>query len=341
LRILYLTDTHFRGTTPRSRLDDLPQALLGKLAEVVDLARQHQVAAILHGGDLFDRPDVAPAVATQFLRVLRTAPCPVYGIAGNHDLYGLNPDSLSRTMLGLAHGVHLLQLIRPGAPVWLEDQTARVQVTGQEYHAEIDRRDPRLDYCVGGDSLHQRDATADFAIHLTHGMLLEHPFFEGMAHTLLKSIMPHTLADITLGGHYHPGWAKSHDHKGRLFVNPGAIARLGSQTADLTRLVQVVLLDCNRGQPIQVQFLPLQSAQPGDQVLDTQARESQMAREIALADFIQGIGSASQFEVLEVREIMERVAQSGMVSQQVKDEALRRLAQAQEELNDAGEEEPA
>lgn len=340
MRILYLTDTHFRGTTPRSRLDDLPQSLLAKLAEVVELARQHQVAAILHGGDLFDRPDVAPAVATQFLRHLRTAPCPVYGIAGNHDLYGLNPETLSRTMLGLADGVDLIQLVRPGQPVWLADGTIRIQVTGQEYHAEIDRRDPRLDYCVGGDSQHQRHPGADFAIHLTHGMLLEHPFFEGMAHTLLHSVMPHTLADLTLGGHYHPGWSKAYDVAGRLFLNPGAIARLGSQTADLTRPVQVLLLELNRGQPIQYQFLALQSAQPGDQVIDVRASESQLARERALADFIQGIGSASQFEVLEVQEIMERVAQSGSVPRQVKDEALRRLAQAQEELKDGRGEEP-
>jgi len=340
LRILYLTDTHFRGTTPRSRLDDLPQSLLAKLAEVVDLARQHQVAGILHGGDLFDRPDVAPAVATQFLRLLRTAPCPIYGIAGNHDLYGLNPDTLSRTMLGLAHGVDLIHLIRPGRPVWLEDPTTRVQVTGQEYHAEIDRRDPRLDYCVGGDSVHQRHAEADFAIHLTHGMLLEHAFFEGMAHTLLQSVIPHTLADVTLGGHYHPGWSKPYDHEGRLFLNPGALARLGSQVADVTRPVQVLLLDLNRGQPIAYRFLALQSALPGEQVIDGRARESQLARERALADFIQGIGTAAQFDVLEVHEIMERVAHSRKVPGPVKIEALRRLALAQEELTDGGGEEP-
>jgi len=341
LRILYLTDTHFRGTTPRSRLDDLPQSLLAKLAEVVELARQYEVVGILHGGDLFDRPDVAPAVATQFLRLLRAASCPVYGIAGNHDLYGLNPDTLSRTMLGLAHGLELIQMIRPGEPVCLADGTTRVQVTGQEYHAEIDRRDPRLDYCVGGDSLHQRHPEADFAIHMTHGMLLEHAFFEGQAHTLLQSIMPHTQADITLGGHYHPGWSKPYELEGRLFLNPGAVARLGNQTADMTRPVQVLLLELNAGQPIVYQYMPLRSAQPGALVIDNQARESQLARERAMADFIQGIGSTAQFEVLEVQEIMERVAQSGSVPHQVKDEALRRLGLAHEDLQDSGGEEPA
>ncbi|MGE5674637.1 MAG: metallophosphoesterase, partial [Mycobacterium leprae] len=101
MKILYVTDTHLRGTTPRGRLDDLPTTLLAKLREVVGLAKTHQVTAILHGGDLFDRPDVAPAVALEYLRVLAEAPCPVYAIPGNHDLFGFNPETISRTMLGL------------------------------------------------------------------------------------------------------------------------------------------------------------------------------------------------------------------------------------------------
>jgi len=88
VKLLYLTDTHIRGTSPRSRIDDFAQALLAKLREVLSLARLHGVAAILHGGDLFDRPDVTPAVAREFLGVLRDCPCPIYGIAGNHDMFG-------------------------------------------------------------------------------------------------------------------------------------------------------------------------------------------------------------------------------------------------------------
>lgn len=345
MKILYLTDTHIRGTSPRSRLDDLPTALKAKLAEVVALARRHGVSAILHGGDLFDRPDVAPAVALDFLRVLMDAPCPIYGIAGNHDVYGFNPQTVPRTMLGLFDGFGLFRLLRPGERAWIEGDGLKVQVTGQEFHAELDRRNPLLDYCVVnegvGGSLHERAREADFAIHLTHGMLLERPFFEGSAHTLLDQVMAHTVADVTFGGHYHPGWSKIYEVEGRLFINPGALVRLGNQAADYRRPVQVVLLTLEQGQPVRAELIPLTSARPGEEVLDRSQEGAQMARERALADFIQGIGDASQFEVLEVQAIMERIADNAGVPPAVKSEALRRLGQAQEALARGGEEEPA
>lgn len=343
MKILYLTDTHIRGTSPRSRLDDLQQALLEKLREVVELARQEGAVAILHGGDLFDRPDVAPAVALEFLRLLAGAPCPVYGISGNHDVFGFNPTTLPRTMMGLFDGFGLYRLIRPGEPVWFEADGLRVQVTGQEFHAEIDRREPVLDYCVvemgQGGSLHERHPQADFALHLTHGMLLEKPFFAGTAHTLLDAVMGLTRADVTFGGHYHPGWSKIHSHQGRLFVNPGALARLGNQAADYRRTVQVALLELCRGEAPRCQLIPLRCARPGEAVLDRSQEALQMERERALADFLQGIGDSSRFEVLEVQAIMERIAVNEGVPPAVKQEALRRLGVAQEALALAGEEE--
>lgn len=346
MKILYLTDTHLRGTSPRGRLDDMVAALKAKLEEVVALAEAHGVAAILHGGDLFDRPDVAPAVALDFLQVLMKAPCPIYGIAGNHDVYGFNPQTLPRTMLGLFHGFGLFRLLRPGERAWVEAEGIRVQITGQEFHAELDRRDPLLDYCLVDDSsgpdgpLHRRSPEADFAIHLTHGMLLERPFFQESAHTLLQAVMDQTVADITLGGHYHPGWSRIYEQEGRLFVNPGALVRLGSQTADFRRPIQVALLTLERGQPARAELIPLASARPGEAVLDRSQEADQMAREQALADFVMAIGDIGQFEVLEVQAIMERIAENGGLSSVVKSEALRRLGLAQEELA-RGEEEPA
>lgn len=356
MKILYVTDTHIRGTSPRSRLDDYPAAMRAKLGEVVDLARACGAAAILHGGDLFDRPDVAPAVALEFLRVLKGAPCPIIGIAGNHDVFGFNPETVPRTMLGLFAGFGICRLLRPGEVAWLEADGLRVQVTGQEFHAEIDRRNPVLDYCVrqgapasAGDPapaapadlpLHVRHPGADFAIHLTHGMLLEQPFLDTIAHSLLSQVMPHTVADVTFGGHYHPGWSRVHEHEGRLFINPGALARLGNQRSDLTRPVQAVLLDLARGQPVRCRFLPLAAAPPAEQVLDRSRDDARFDRERALAEFIQGVGDVGQFEVLAVQQIMERIAEAGGVDERVRREALTRLGAAQEALG-RGEDEPA
>lgn len=344
MKLLYLTDTHIRGTSPRNRLDDFAATMQAKLREAVALAREHQVTAILHGGDLFDRPDVAPAVALEFLRVLMEAPCPIYGIAGNHDVFGYNPETVPRTMLGILDGVRIVRLIRPGELVWLEENGLRVQITGQEFHAEIDRREPILDYCVvrseEGGSVHVREPEADFAVHLTHGMLLEKPFGEWTAYTLLDRIADKTKADITFGGHYHPGFSRPViEMGGRLFVNPGALARLGAQAADMRRPVQVVLVELERGRPPTATVLPLQSAPLAEEVLDRSGIERAAEREVEIANFLQAIAEAGQFEELEIQKIMERTASVQGVSEEVRTEALRRLGLAQEELAQGGEEE--
>lgn len=56
---------------------------------------------ILHGGDLFDRPDIAISVVSTFAKIFKEAPAPIYIVSGNHDIYGHNPDTLNRTVMGL------------------------------------------------------------------------------------------------------------------------------------------------------------------------------------------------------------------------------------------------
>ena len=80
LRFLFLTDTHIRGTNPQNRKDDFLKTLFDKMTEVFDLAKQNNVDIIIHGGDVFDRPDISPSIHTSYLccsgksRYLRSKP---------------------------------------------------------------------------------------------------------------------------------------------------------------------------------------------------------------------------------------------------------------------------
>jgi len=346
MKLLYVTDTHIRGTAPRHRLDDFPATLLAKCQEVVAQCREHQVAALLHGGDLFDRPDTAPAVAMAFIDVLRQAPCPIYTVAGNHDVFGYNPETLPRTMLGLFAAFGLVRLLRPGDVDWLEQDGLRVQITGQEFHPDIDRRENRrLDYCLFPEgapgAVHVRLAAADFAVHLTHGMLLEKAFFEGLAYTRLDEVMGYTEADLTLGAHYHPGWSRDYtDARGKLWCNPGALVRLGVGRGDVERHPAAVLIDVIGPGACTLHRLPLMSALPGDQVLDVASVTAEAEREKAMANFLQAVAEAGDFEVPDIERIVERIAENAGVPAAVRSEALRRLGQAREALaRGTGEEE--
>lgn len=97
------------------------EALRNKLNEVIDIAGREKVNAVLHGGDLFDRPDLSPAVVRDFARLLRRLETPVYTIAGNHDIYGHNPETVDRSMLGLLDAFGTVRLIRAGEKICLEE----------------------------------------------------------------------------------------------------------------------------------------------------------------------------------------------------------------------------
>ncbi|HLS54237.1 MAG TPA: metallophosphoesterase, partial [Tissierellaceae bacterium] len=65
MKLLFFTDTHIRGTTPKNRKDDFPEALERKLYEVLDLINKENIDYVLHGGDLFDRPDLSVSIVSR------------------------------------------------------------------------------------------------------------------------------------------------------------------------------------------------------------------------------------------------------------------------------------
>lgn len=259
MKLLYFTDTHFRSTNPPVRRDNFALTMKAKLGEIVSLANEFEVEAVLHGGDLFDIPCPSLPEAAEFLVTLADLRSPLYIIAGNHDVFAHDPGTLEWTMLGFLVRLGHMHLLSSTSPVYLDNGQCRIQITGTHFHHDIDHRDPRLDYCV-------KKGDCDFAVHLAHGMLLDLPLKTGPPHTLITDIAPFTQADITLGSHAHFGYPDI-CIDGKLFVNPGSVARMSAHPIDLTRKPQVVVLDCSPP-VIKVHRVPLSTAPDGREVID-------------------------------------------------------------------------
>ncbi|HZK18110.1 MAG TPA: metallophosphoesterase [Clostridia bacterium] len=324
MRLLYITDTHIRGTSPRNRVDNFPDSLKIKLEEIVELLEEYQVDYMLHGGDFFDLPNPSLAVTSTFVNVFMKIPVPVFGIAGNHDIFAYNLGTLQRTMLGFLASLGVIKLLEPGEPVYLKKEGMTVQLTGQHFHHDIDRRDPLLDYAV-------KKKDCDLAIHMVHGMLLDRPFFPGARHTLIEKVAPFTEADYTLCGHAHLGF-RDINSDGRFFINPGAIARLTAHPAEITRVPQVLLLDFNNGTP-NTRKIKLKKSAPGKEVLNRGSIEMAAFQEQRLAQFVQGIKSSGDYHQGSLKEIIETIAKQEKLQSGVKEEALRRIGAIQEQLS--------
>ena len=200
MRLLFLTDTHIRGTTPKNRMDNLPETLENKFKEIGKIIENYNIDFVLHGGDLFDRPDISVSIVSNFAPILNNIKVPIYIVCGNHDIYGHNPDTVNRTMLGLLNSLNIVRIINKEDVIYLNKNGIKVQLTGQPYTYNIDSELNRSSYIIDNPP-----EDVNYSIHMVHGMLLNKPFIKGIPYTLIDDIKD-TKADITLAGHYHTGF---------------------------------------------------------------------------------------------------------------------------------------
>jgi len=327
MRLMFFTDTHIRGTTPKNRKDNLLETLEEKFKEILNLSKDYDVDFILHGGDLFDRPDISTSIARKFALILSKFTVPIYLIPGNHDMYGHNPNTINRTMLGLLDAINIINLVGEGEIVILEKDHIKVQLTGQPYVYDIDSTANRSSYLVK-DKL----PGVNYSIHMVHGMLLDKPFIKGIPFTLIDDIKS-TNADITLAGHYHSGFGVI-NIDGKYFINPGSVIRITNSLREIERHPKVVIIDLK--DTITIDLIPLKTAKEGLDILDRKQIEISLYRNEKVMEFKQSIDSVVEFEKLDINHILDTLSSTEGISVEVKKEAMKRIAIAQ--MNDRGDE---
>lgn len=320
MKIIFLTDTHIRGTNPRSRLDDFYQTLKRKFIEVSQIIEEYHIDYVLHGGDWFDRPDISPSIVREFAKIIKSFNRPVYSVAGNHDIYGHNPETLSRTMLGLLEGTEIINILRYNQPVILEKNGIKLQLYGNSYNYDIDAEKSNDFYIV------KKKNNVNYCINMVHGMLLPNAFIEGIKYTLVDDILS-TEADITLAGHYHSGFGIKKIGE-KYFVNPGSLARISSLKSEITRDPSIVIIELEKN--IEIFMYKLKTAESGDKVLNREHIEMHQNRSFKLNQFFQGIDASGDYEHtrIDLNRIIEEIASSQNLSSQVKLETIKRIEKA-------------
>lgn len=318
MKILYFTDTHIRGTNPKNRVDNFLETLKEKFNEVVDICNRENVDFILHGGDLFDRPDISVSIVGEFAKILNKFKSPIYVLSGNHDIFGHNPDTINRTMLGLLENTGVIKLVN-NKKIILESDI-KVQLTGFPYIFGMDEGSTITNYLVK-----EVDETCIYSIHMTHGFLIDKPFREDVPHTLIEDIKD-TLADITLGAHYHYGF-KTHEIDGKYFVNPGALVRISNSLIEIKRRPKVIIIELNNS--INIREVYLNSAKPGEEVLDRSEMERHKFKGIKFNEFKEIIDSSSDLNNLDIMSILLDISDNENISEEVREEARKRIEKVQ------------
>lgn len=319
IKFLFVGDWHLRGTNPRNRTDDYPEAAKTKLREVFKIAVDHGVDAILQPGDVFDRPEVSIAVLLEYADVLKESPVDIYCTIGNHDIYGYNVDSYYRTSLRLLEMlVPQLNVIKnPKTQVYFWNRNKyTVYLTGTPYSRDMDI--DGYGYSPEADLL-DRDR---ISVHIAHGMLLDHkPPFDRYSDLYKVD----TTADIILTGHDHLGYGIYHRNADdKLFINPGSLLRMSASVSEIERSVRVAILSIDdiRG-TYTADFIPITVAKPGDEVLDRSRIEEEKERRYAMENFSALIqGHTGNKVLMDINQIIDQVAAEEKYSPEVVRTAL-------------------
>lgn len=255
MKILFVTDTHISAKSPKSRTEtDITLTFLEKFKEVLELAKEYNVDALIHGGDMFHYPDVSNKVVGSVASLINEYNIPFYVVPGNHDIQGQNIESLPFTKLGLLGESDVVKIFTREDVIEFDNN---INIYAQEYYYDIDKDNKLKDYAV--------PRKEGFNILVTHSMLLKEKFFEEVAHTITKDVV--TDANIILSGHYHNG-IEPHIENDTLFINPGSLFRGELSAHNKDAIPQVLILEVDKDHKVDYSLVKLKSAKAFEEVFN-------------------------------------------------------------------------
>lgn len=320
MKILYFTDPHIRASSPGSRLDDFPETIMKKIEWVGSYAKDNDIEIIIVGGDWLDRPDVPYSILSNLATMLlnwRRNGITVYTVLGNHDLYGYNPKTFSRTGLSVLCVYDSLKRLSE-VPIII----GNISLTGVDAHYSLDKDGDVSHYVnVDGDSDYLK-------IHVVHGFL-DKEKWDQVPSTAIKDIL-HTGADIVLTGHEHKGYGVI-KKGGKLFCNPGALARVTAGLGDINQEVSVAVIDSDLRE-IELAKLPIDIAKPASEVLDREKLLKEKDHTAKMMAFSNTISEFQTGESLNLYALLDNIAKEEKASMKAVDISRTKLQEAEEEI---------
>lgn len=288
IRLIWRSDAHLADKPPRSRIDDWASAILDKLTQVGEIAREMEADAVIDGGDLFhvkspsrNSHDLVRRVA----EVHANYPCPVYLTPGNHDLKYGSLEYLAETPLGVLYESGVVRrlydeheadfvYISPKSTGGMHN-TPKVRVVGIPYHGP-DYEFNRFTTITKGDE--------DWLIVVAHclanpdgGTLFDKE--DIISYSQLANLDP----DIWCFSHWHKYQGIQEIAKDKWAVNLGSLSRGSLSEDDLNRTPCCAVVTFG-DDGVDFEVHPL-TVRPADRVFDVEGANRSRQRTMSMEAF--------------------------------------------------------
>jgi DNA repair protein SbcD/Mre11 len=287
IRFVSSSDEHLADLAPGFRKDDYRAAILSKLEWQGEFAHRFGASAFLRGGDFFHvkaANKTTMRTMAMAARLQRRYPCPIFAVAGNHDMSNNDPVTVPGQPLGVMLESNVFNHLQDQT---FEDGSLKVRIVGVEYTTDLDV-----------DGLHalvkKKDETYTVAIVHALAAMAPEEKIQNFFHERVfdyRDLVFEGCPNVYIFGHYHKDQGIV-DHLGVKFVNLGAISRGALTFENLDRKPKVASFKFNsQGISVEEHVVPHADAA---QVFDLELKKKLESERRSLNEFIAQLRSNSE-----------------------------------------------
>jgi len=310
--LMWFTDPHVHSTNPIARRDNYPEAILGKIGQIVTACEKLKVDQLLCGGDVWHSKAPTKTHHWTISRLIelwkRVTP---YGIIGNHDMPWNNKRHMDRQPLGVLIKANVYDVADEDNP----KKVGPFKIKGINFKSEINEREFMIDGL-------EKDEIGVLLLHVNASY--DGSGFPGGEITYsYKYLASVTNAKIICIGHWHKDQGIQ-EVDGKHFINIGNIARNSLRMDNLGKQPKCCLIRAN-AETNEVQFDQIVlKHEPDEVVFDIAAKKLEVSQHLDVKNFLDKLRTGGLFHI-----DPEQMIKEADVPQEVKDKAIEVYAKAQ------------
>jgi exonuclease SbcD len=307
-KYLYFQDGHISGLNPASRTDNFYEAWMAKFKEILALAKEHKVDAIIDGGDLLDIPKVADSIVDDILDLIEETGIPFLALWGNHALVGHHIETSTNT--SLKHMFRRCKLLKEAKDI--DEKSHYIKFVDYDHNIEAK---------IASDGIEIPGDKPRWKVAIVHAFVTPKPFLPTVLHVVADDIK--TNADLVLVAHYHATWEKQ---VGKTkFLDIGCMGR--RSIGEVSIKPSCLILDFSqKSETINYQVIPLKSAKEGKDVFDLESKEVTKSNERELELFVNSLRDFKSQD-MDIRGAIEFIGKEQKVEKAVIDRILEKLVE--------------
>ncbi len=330
MKLLVMGDLHAADKPPLGRIDNYMETVLRKLGAIADLAREHDVAAVLSTGDIFHSKQsnrVSDTLRQRLIASFNSFPCQTYVVPGNHDYGPAGLESLSSQPLGTLEEAGAVTVLRE-----ITDSRLGVWIVPRPYNAVAEgfhtgTTDP-LYYSL---TEREQDIIANGqpgapVIGIAHGSILPPGDTRQYPYVNVDDIPGIEHYNVYICGHIHEPLG-IHWVGNTIFANPGSVMRTSRDLTNYARQVQVLLVEVGDGGLLSVTEVPIPGMAPALEVFGRRPETHKPdANSDEITNFIELLGEGIRADTLTIPELLAELGEK--IEPRVKAEVQRYLEEA-------------